>query len=340
MSKQLGNSPDPLELIADYGADGVRMGIMLSAPAGNDIFFDKKLCENGRNFCNKIWNAFRLVKGWEVDPNLEQPESSKMAVKWFNSKLSEAVAEINDSFEKFRISEALMTAYRLFRDEFSSWYLEMVRADYQKPIDREGYEATINFFDSLLRLLHPFMPFITEELWQHLGERREGESIMYASMPEASAPDSEILAEMENVKEIINGVRGVRAQRNIPSRDSLRLNIVGQKIPMESVAIKLGNLSEIATVNEKDPAAASFMVGTTEFNIPLLDNMDVDAEIAKLTKELDYLRGFKASVEKKLSNERFVNNAPAAVVDAERKKLSDATSKITTIEETIAALKK
>ena len=340
MSKQLGNSPDPLELIADYGADGVRMGIMLSAPAGNDIFFDKKLCENGRNFCNKIWNAFRLAKGWEVDPNLEQPESSKMAVKWFNSKLSEAVAEINDSFEKFRISEALMTAYRLFRDEFSSWYLEMVKPDYQKPIDREGYEATINFFDSLLRLLHPFMPFITEELWQHLGERREGESIMYASMPEASAPDSEILAEMENVKEIINGVRGVRAQRNIPSRDSLRLNIVGQKIPMESVAIKLGNLSEIATVNEKDPAAASSMVGTTEFNIPLLDNMDVDAEIAKLTKELDYLRGFKASVEKKLSNERFVNNAPAAVVDAERKKLSDATSKITTIEETIAALKK
>ena len=339
MSKQFGNSPDPLELIADYGADGVRMGIMLAAPAGNDIFFDKKLCENGRNFCNKIWNAFRLVKGWEVDPSLEQPESSRKAVEWFSAKLSEAVAEINDSFEKFRISEALMTAYRLFRDEFSSWYLEMVKPDYQKPIDCAGYEATIGFFDSLLRLLHPFMPFITEELWQHLGDRREGESIMYASMPQATAADPRILAEMETVKEIINGVRGVRAQRNIPSRDALQLNVIGGSIPMEAVAIRLGNLSGIATVSEKDPAAASFMVGTTEFNIPLLNNMDVEAELAKLTKELDYLRGFRASVEKKLSNERFVNNAPAPVVDAERKKLSDATTKIEAIEQTIAALK-
>ncbi len=339
MSKQLGNSPDPLELIADYGADGVRMGIMLSAPAGNDIFFDKKLCENGRNFCNKIWNAFRLVKGWEVDDTAAQPESSRKAVEWFESKLSEAVAEINDSFEKFRISEALMTAYRLFRDEFSSWYLEMVKPDYQKPIDRAGYEATIRFFDSLLRLLHPFMPFITEELWQHLGDRREGESIMYASMPVAGTPDAKILAEMEIVKEVINGVRGVRAQRNIPSRDALQLNIVGGTIPMEAVAMKLGNLSGVATVTDKDPAAASFMVGTTEFNIPLLNNMDVEAELAKLTKELDYLRGFRASVEKKLSNERFVNNAPAAVVEAERKKLSDATTKIAAIEQTIAALK-
>lgn len=339
MSKQLGNSPDPLELIADYGADGVRMGIMLSAPAGNDIFFDKKLCENGRNFCNKIWNAFRLVKGWEVDDSLAQPESSRKAVEWFESKLSEAVAEINDSFDKFRISEALMTTYRLFRDEFSSWYLEMVKPDYQKPIDRAGYDATIRFFDSLLRLLHPFMPFITEELWQHLGERREGESIMYASMPVAGVADAKILAEMETVKEIINGVRGVRAQRNIPARDALQLNIIGPAIPMEAVAAKLGNLSGIATVTEKDPAAASFLVGTTEFNIPLLNNMDVEAEIAKLNKELEYLTGFRASVEKKLSNERFVNNAPAAVVEAERKKLSDASSKIDTIRQTLAALK-
>lgn len=339
MSKQLGNSPDPLELIADYGADGVRMGIMLSAPAGNDIFFDKKLCENGRNFCNKIWNAFRLVKGWEVDDNIEQPESSRKAVEWFESKLSEAVAEINDSFDKFRISEALMTAYRLFRDEFSSWYLEMVKPDYQKPIDRAGYEATIRFFDSLLRLLHPFMPFITEELWQHIGDRREGESIMYAAMPQAGTPDAKVLAEMETVKEVVNGVRGVRAQRNIPSRDALQLNIIGASIPMQAVAAKLGNLSGVATVSEKDPAAASFLVGTTEFNIPLLNNMDVEAELAKLNKELDYLNGFRASVEKKLSNERFVNNAPAAVVEAERKKLSDATSKIETIRQTISALK-
>lgn len=340
MSKQLGNSPDPLELIADYGADGVRMGIMLSAPAGNDIFFDKKLCENGRNFCNKIWNAFRLVKGWEVDDKASQPESSRQAGEWFGSKLSEAVAEINDSFDKFRISEALMTTFRLFRDEFSSWYLEMVKPDYQKPVDRTTYEATIGFFDSLLRLLHPFMPFITEELWQHLAERREGESIMYASNPEASATDGKILSEMEMVKEVINGVRGVRAQRNIPSREQLKLNVIGETIPMEAVALRLGNLSAIATVTEKDPAAASFMVGTTEFNIPLLDNMDVEAELAKLRKELDYLRGFKASVEKKLSNERFVGNAPAAVVEAEKKKLSDATSKISSLEQTIAALVK
>ncbi|MDE6429864.1 MAG: valine--tRNA ligase [Duncaniella sp.] len=339
MSKQFGNSPDPLELIADYGADGVRMGIMLSAPAGNDIFFDKKLCENGRNFCNKIWNAFRLVKGWEVDAAAGQPESSRKAVEWFSSKLSEAIAEINDSFDKFRISEALMTTYRLFRDEFSSWYLEMVKPDYQKPIDRTTYEATINYLDSLLRLLHPFMPFITEELWQHLGDRREGESIMYAPMPAAGVPDAKILAEMETVKEVINGVRGVRAQRNIPSRDALQLNIVNAAIPMEAVAVRLGNLSGIATVSEKDPAAASFMVGTTEFNIPLLNNMDVEAEIAKLTKELNYLHGFKTSVEKKLSNERFVGNAPAAVVEAERKKLSDATTKIAAIEQTLAALK-
>ncbi|MDE7475367.1 MAG: valine--tRNA ligase, partial [Duncaniella sp.] len=289
MSKQFGNSPDPLELIADYGADGVRMGIMLSAPAGNDIFFDKKLCENGRNFCNKIWNAFRLVKGWEVDAAAGQPESSRKAVEWFSSKLSEAIAEINDSFDKFRISEALMTTYRLFRDEFSSWYLEMVKPDYQKPIDRTTYEATINYLDSLLRLLHPFMPFITEELWQHLGDRREGESIMYAPMPAAGVPDAKILAEMETVKEVINGVRGVRAQRNIPSRDALQLNIVNAAIPMEAVAVRLGNLSGIATVSEKDPAAASFMVGTTEFNIPLLNNIDVYAEIEKLTKELNNL---------------------------------------------------
>ena len=232
-----------------------------------------------------------------------------------------------------------MTTYRLFRDEFSSWYLEMVKPDYQKPIDRAGYEATIGFFDSLLRLLHPYMPFITEELWQHLGDRREGESIMYASMPVAGVIDEKILSEMEMVKEVINGVRGVRAQRNIPSRDALQLNVIGASIPMEAVAVKLGNLSGIETVTEKDPAAASFLVGTTEFNIPLLNNMDVDAEIAKLTKELDYLRGFRTSVEKKLSNERFVNNAPAAVVDGERKKLADATSKIESIEATIAALK-
>ena len=339
MSKQFGNSPDPLKLIEDYGADGVRMGIMLSAPAGNDIFFDKKLCENGRNFCNKIWNAFRLVKGWEIDDTVSQPESARIAIEWFTGKLSEAIAEVNDSFDKFRISEALMTTYRLFWDEFSSWYLEMVKPEYQKPVDRATYEATIGFFDALLRMLHPFMPFITEELWQHIGDRREGESIMYASMPEARPVDAKVLADMETAKEIVNGVRGVRAQRNIPNREQLRLNVIGASVPMAAVIVKLANLTGVETVAEKDPAAAVFMVGTTEYNVPLLDSIDVEAELAKLNKELEYLLGFKKSVEKKLGNERFVANAPAAVVEGERKKLADADAKIANIQASIAALK-
>lgn len=340
MSKQFGNSPDPLKLIEDYGADGVRMGIMLSAPAGNDIFFDKKLCENGRNFCNKIWNAFRLVKGWEVDESIAQPESAKLAIEWFDGKLSEAVAEINDSFDKFRISEALMTTYRLFWDEFSSWYLEMVKPEYQKPIDGATFRATIGYFDSLLRLLHPFMPFITEELWQHIGDRREGESIMYASMPEVHPVDAKVIADMEIAKEIVNGVRGVRAQRNIPSREQLSLNVIGAEVPMAAIVNKLANLTGISSVEEKDPTAAVFMVGTTEYNVPLLDSIDVEAEIAKINKELDYLQGFKKSVEKKLGNERFVANAPAAVVEGERKKLADVTTKIATLEASLQALSK
>ena len=338
MSKQLGNSPDPLDLIDEYGADGVRMGIMLSAPAGNDIFFDKKLCENGRNFCNKVWNAFRLVKGWEVDDTLAQPASSATAVKWFQSLLSRAITEINDSFDKYRLSEALMAVYRLFRDEFSSWYLEMVKPAYQKPIDRATYEATIGFFDSLLRMLHPFMPFISEELWQHIGDRREGESIMYASMPVAGEIDTDLLDKVERAKEIVNGVRGVRAQRNIPNRELLTLLAINETIDLADVISKLAMLEKVDTATEKDPAAASFLVGTTEFNIPLLNNIDVEAEKAKITKEIDYYEGFKKSVEKKLSNERFVANAPAAVVEGERKKLADADSKLATLRATLAAL--
>ena len=338
MSKQLGNSPDPLDLIDEYGADGVRMGIMLSAPAGNDIFFDKKLCENGRNFCNKVWNAFRLVKGWEVDGTLAQPASSATAVKWFESLLSRAITEINDSFDKYRLSEALMAVYRLFRDEFSSWYLEMVKPEYQKPIDRATYEATIGFFDSLLRMLHPFMPFISEELWQHIGDRREGESIMYASMPVAGEIDTDLLDKVERAKEIVNGVRGVRAQRNIPNRELLTLLAINETIDLADVISKLAMLEKVDTATEKDPAAASFLVGTTEFNIPLLNNIDVEAEKAKITKEIDYYEGFKKSVEKKLSNERFVANAPAAVVEGERKKLADADSKLATLRATPAAL--
>ena len=338
MSKQLGNSPDPLELIADYGADGVRMGIMLAAPAGNDIFFDKKLCENGRNFCNKIWNAFRLVKGWEVDPTLEQPSSSATAVKWFDSLLSRSIEEVNDLFDKYRISEALMAVFRLFRDEFSSWYLEMVKPEYQKPIDRATYEATIGYFDSLLRMLHPFMPFITEELWQHMGERREGESIMYAPMPVAGEVDEALLAAVAKAKEIVNGVRGVRAQRNIPNRELLTLLAINEKVELADVIGKLAMLEKVETATEKDPAAASFLVGTTEFNVPLLNNIDIEAEKTKIAKEIDYYEGFKKSVEKKLSNERFVANAPAAVVEGERKKLSDAETKLAALRETLASL--
>ncbi len=339
MSKQLGNSPDPIELMKEYGADGVRMGMLLCAPAGNDIFFDKKLCEQGRNFCNKIWNSFRLIKGWEVDETLAQPESSKTAIRWFKAELEKAVAEINDLFAKFRISEALIAVYRLFRDEFSSWYLEMVKPAYQKPIDRKTLDATIEYLDTLLRLLHPFMPFITEELWQHLAERADSESIMYSTMPQAGVYDAAIIAEMETIKEIVNGVRSVRAAKNIPNKEALKLNIVGEWEAKEAdLLAKLCNLSEISNVKEKDASASAFLVGTVEFNVPLADSIDKDAELAKLRKDLDYYEGFLCSVQKKLSNERFVNGAPAAVVDAERKKEADALSKIEALKASISAL--
>ena len=338
MSKSLGNSPDPLDLIDQYGADGVRMGLMLAAPAGNDIMYDDKLCEQGRNFCNKIWNAFRLVKGWEVDANIAQPEVAATAVKWFKSRLNATLSEVNDLFGKFRISEALMAVYRLFWDEFSSWYLEMVKPGYQQPIDAKTYEATIEYFDALLRMLHPFMPFITEELWQHIAERRDGESIMYAPMPQAGEIDNDVVAAIEVAKEVITGVRAVRAQKNIAPKEALELRVIGDiEATAKPVVAKLANLTEIAANAEKDAAAASFMVGTTEFNIPLA--IDVAAEIARLEKEIAYLEGFKASVEKKLSNERFVNGAPEAVVNNERNKLADATSKIAALQATLSAIK-
>jgi valyl-tRNA synthetase len=342
MSKSLGNSPDPLDLIANYGADGVRMGLMLAAPAGNDILYDDKLCEQGRNFCNKIWNAFRLVKSWEVSDTVSRPEASIQADKWFDSKLSATIVEINDSFSKFRISEALMAVYRLVRDEFSSWYLEMVKPAYGQPIDRETYNATLRYFDALLRLMHPFMPFITEELWQHIAERAEGESIMYAKMPEAGAIDSDLLAGIELAKEIITGVRGVRAAKNIAQKEVLTLAVVGNTVDasLHGVITKLANLDKIVDNAEKDAAAATFMVGTTEFNVPLANTIDVAAELERLNHDLEYYQGFLKSVEKKLSNERFVSNAPAAVVDAERRKQADATSKIASIQASIAALSK
>lgn len=339
MSKQLGNSPDPLDLIATYGADGVRMGLMLSAPAGSDILFDKKLCETGRNFCNKIWNAFRLVKGWEVDAQAEQPRAAAEAIEWFDSKLSATIAELDDLFSKFRISEALMAVYRLFWDEFSSWYLEAVKPAWQTPVDAKTLAAVERHFDALLRLLHPFMPFITEELWQNLAERREGESIMYAAEPRGQEPDAGILEKMETVKAIVNGVRGVRAKRNIAPKEALELHVVGdQTTPWPELIGKLGNVSAIANVGEADATAAKFIAGTTTYEVPLADMIDTEAERAKLAKEIDYLNGFKASIEKKLSNERFVAKAPAAVVEGERKKLADAEAKIARLTDSLQAL--
>ena len=342
MSKSLGNSPDPLELIATYGADGVRMGLMQAAPAGNDILFDDKLCENGRNFCNKIWNAFRLVKGWNVDENAPRSAAAATAARWFDSKLSESIAEIEDLLGKFRLSEALNELYRLFRDEFSSWYLEMVKPAYGEAIDGESYRATIGYFDSLVRLLHPFMPFITEELWQNLEERADGESIMYAPVPRASKADESLLASMEVAKEVIAGVRNVRAKKNIPSKEPLELRCTGASPLDEAVAavvLKLANLSALNAEAEKDAAGSTFLVGTHEFNVPLSGNTDIEAERAKLQKDIAYYEGFLASVMKKLSNERFVSKAPAAVIDAERRKQADTESRLATLRAALEALK-
>ena len=340
MSKSLGNSPDPLMLIEKYGADGVRMGLMLAAPAGNDILYDDALCEQGRNFNNKIWNAFRLVKSWNVG-DVPQPESAAMAVDWFDAVLNKALAEVADLFGKFRLSEALMTVYKLFWDEFSSWYLEMVKPAYGAPIDRTTYDATLRYFDVLLRLLHPFMPFITEELWQHLAERKEGESIMYASLPVAGQFDEHLLSDMDVAKEIIAGVRTVRLQKNLPNKETLPLQVVGGKasVPCVSVVKKMANLSDISESDTKDATSVSFLVGTVEYAVPLGGNIDIDAELKKLESELAYNEGFLQSVLKKLGNEKFVNNAPAKVIEMERKKQSDAEAKIAMLKESISALK-
>ena len=343
MSKSLGNSPDPIELIEKFGADGVRMGMMLSAPAGNDILFDESLCEQGRNFNNKIWNAFRLVKGWET-ADIEQPEANKVAVKWFEAKLKEVNAEVNDLFKKYRISEALMAVYRMFWDEFSSWYLEMVKPEYQKPMDKASYDATLRFFETLLKMLHPFMPFITEELWQNIYERKDGESIMSDKLElEAPTADEQALtANIELLKQIIGGVRTIRNQKNISPREALKLQIVGanELEAYNCVLAKMANLDEIAVVNEKDGTASAFMVGTTEYAVPLGDKIDVAAEIEKAEAQLKHLEGFLAGINKKLSNEKFVANAPEAVVALERKKKSDSEEKIAALKETIAELKK
>ena len=342
MSKSLGNSPDPIGLIEKYGADGVRMGMMLSAPAGNDILFDESLCEQGRNFNNKIWNAFRLVKGWQVAEG-EQPEANAIAAKWFETKLKQTNAEVNDLFSKYRISEALMAVYKLFWDEFSSWYLEMVKPAYGSPIDATSFNQTLAFFETLLKMLHPFMPFITEELWQHIYDRNNGESIMRAEL-KLDAPtedDNNIANAIESVKQIVGGVRTVRNQKNIPNKDALVLQVVGQNNfeAYSSVITKMANLSAINVVAEKDATASAFMVGTDEFAVPLGDMIDVEAEIAKQEAQLKHLEGFLAGVKKKLSNEKFVAHAPEAVVAMERKKQSDSEEKIAALKESLAALR-
>ena len=339
MSKSLGNSPDPILLMQKYGADGVRMGMLLTSAAGNDLPFDEVLCEQGRNFNNKIWNAFRLVKGWEVDDTIAQPEAAKIAVEWFDNKLSQTIEEMDDLFSKYRLSEALMLLYKLFWDEFSSWYLELVKPAYQQPIDKATYQATLSYFDALLRLLHPFMPFITEELWQAIAPRKEDESIMMAALPKSKAYSGEFLSDIEHTKHIISSIRTIRLEKNIPNRDELSLEILGKHNSAYNAAItKMANLSAIDAVDEKSAGAASFMVATTEFAIPLTDNIDVEAELEKLKAELIYQEGFLKSVQKKLSNERFVQNAKPEIVDNERKKQADAESKITSLKESIEAL--
>ena len=342
MSKSLGNSPDPLDLIEKYGADGVRMGMMLSAPAGNDILFDDALCEQGRNFNNKIWNAFRLIKGWEVSAEVPVPEASELAVRWFEAKQNEVAAEVADLFSKYRLSEALMAVYKLFWDEFSSWYLEMIKPAYGQPINRKVYEATIGFFDNLLHLLHPFMPFITEELWQHLCDRTDGESLMVSLLSMSALVDEDIIREFEVVKEVISNIRSIRLQKNIAQKEALELQVIGENpvVAFNAVIMKMCNLSSINIVENKADGAASFMVGTTEYTVPLGNMIDVEAEIARMEAELKHKEGFLQGVLKKLGNEKFVNNAPAAVLEMERKKQADAESIIKSLKESIAALKK
>ena len=343
MSKSLGNSPDPLDLIDKFGADGVRMGMMLSAPAGNDILFDESLCEQGRNFNNKIWNAFRLVKGWET-ADIEQPKSAEIAVKWFDAKLKEVNEEMQKQFKDYRISEALMTVYKLFWDEFSSWYLEMVKPAYGQPIDQKSYDATLRFFDALLKMLHPFMPFITEELWQHIYDRKDGESIMREKLdiPAPTAEEQKLAADIEAVKLIIAGVRTVRNQKNIAQKEQLSLQVVGKNDfeAYNDVTLKMANLDKIEVIAEKSADASSFMVGTDEFAVPLGDLIDVAAEIEKAEAQLKHLEGFLMGVRKKLSNENFVAHAPEKVVALERKKESDSVEKIAALKATIEELKK
>ena len=342
MSKQLGNSPDPLDLIAEYGADGVRVAMMLCSSAGNDLMFDNALCEQGRNFGNKIWNAYRLINGWQVDESLAQSECSKQAVDWFTNRFNAALAEIEENFNNYRISEALMVAYKLFWDDFSGWYLEMIKPAYLSPCDAATMAATKQIFEQLMLLLHPFMPFVTEEIWQDLAERKEGESICVAALPKAVEADEKALARFVLAQEVVSAVRNVRKQKNLPQKEALELKVVRDEnypAEFEAAIVKMANISQVSFVEEKNPTDAAFIVKTTQYFVPMGDNIDREAEIAKLEKDLAYQQGFLATVMKKLSNERFVSSAPAQVVENEQNKKRDAEAKITAIEEQLKALK-
>lgn len=341
MSKQLGNSPEPLELIAQYGADGVRMGMMLSAPAGNDIHFDEAMCEQGRNFSSKIWNAFRLVHGWTIDTATAQPEYAQAGIAAMREKINEAALQINEQFGHYRISEALMTVYKLFWDEFSAWYLEIVKPEYGKPIDEKTYATTIAFFDDILKFLHPFMPFITEEIWHYLAPRAKGESIMVEQLSPCVSFDVELLKQYDEVKEIIAGIRAVRKDKNIAFKEAIQLYIKGLDAENSSTFVlikKLGNVSHISLTDKEITDAVSFRVGAVEYFIPLAQEINVEEERQKIQTELAYIQGFLQSVEKKLSNERFVASAPAQVVDGERKKQADALEKIEVLEKRLGNL--
>ena len=351
MSKSLGNSPDPIGLIEKYGADGVRMGMLLSAPAGNDILFDEQLCQQGAAFCNKIWNAFRLVQGWEVSDSLAQPEENKKTIAWMEAVIKTALVDVNDLYSKYRLNEALMAVFKLFTDEFSGWYLEMIKPAYQAPIDAETFKATLNFFEQLMKIIHPFMPFITEELYQHIAERKEGESIMVETLilDVPNEADKALLAQYEEAKQIISGVRAVRQSKNISPREPLTLEVVigssdGKNITrcpsMSAIIKKIASLADIQYVQSKSDGTSTFMLGTTEYAVQLGNLIDTEAEIAKMEAELKHLQGFLVGVQKKLGNERFVANAPAQVVELERKKQSDAETKIVALTESIAKLKK
>ena len=342
MSKSLGNSPEPLDLIEKYGADGVRVGMMLCSPAGNDLLYDDSLPEQGRNFANKIWNAFRLVKSWKIDDNIAQPASSEVAVKWINEILKKSIGEIDSNFKKFRISEALMISYKLFWDEFSGWYLEIIKPEYKKPIDRITYEATVAVFDKLLRIIHPFMPFITEEIWQMLINRKDGESLMISRMPEAKRINKDLIARFEPVKETISAIRTIKTEKKIPKKDKIELFVKADKSNFDNdllpVIIKLCNLAGVKFVNEKQKGTASFMVKTTEFYVPLLgDKLNVESERAKIIADLDYYKGFLNSVMKKLNNERFVQNAPTNVLELEKRKKHETELKIKSLKESLKA---